>query len=287
MTNIKGLDNKGNTCYLNSALQILMQNKDLVNFFINTQFEDKNLITFKKFVTEYHNNDSNNLNLIQVKNIVGKKQQIFCGFQQNDSTEYILLLLDILDEAIKKEYKNDIIDQIFSLSINQIVKCKLKKCNNISITKHTHKFLKFDIPEDDNNLTLDKCYNYYKRSEKLQDDNRWYCDKCKKKRIASKKTVINKWSKNLLIHLKRFKQRGSRYIKNNQLIDIPNIWKEQYHLKGMVIHSGSLNGGHYVSVVNYNDKWILCNDSSIKKIGSSELEDYKSRAYMFYYKFIL
>ena len=55
----------------------------------------------------------------------------------------------------------------------------------------------------------------------------------------------------------------------------------------MVIHSGSLNGGHYVSVVNHNDKWILCNDLSIKEIGASELEDYKSRAYMFYYKFNL
>ena len=36
LANFKGLNNIGNTCYMNSALQLIANNQDLANYFINT-----------------------------------------------------------------------------------------------------------------------------------------------------------------------------------------------------------------------------------------------------------
>ena len=36
-----------------------------------------------------------------------------------------------------------------------------------------------------------------------------------------------------------------------------------FGLLGVVVHSGSLNGGHYYSYVKFRSGWLCCNDSSV------------------------
>ena len=131
---------------------------------------------------------------------------------------------------------------------------------------------------------LNECYRNYKISEKLEDDNRYFCEKCNKKRIASKRLQIETWPKNLIIVLKRFQQDGYSFSKNDNFLNIPVNWRHNYKLKGGVIHSGRLGGGHYVYFGNYNDKWYLFDDSHISKIKINQLDDYKKRAYLLHYR---
>ncbi|EGR29288.1 ubiquitin carboxyl-terminal hydrolase family protein, putative [Ichthyophthirius multifiliis] len=47
----------------------------------------------------------------------------------------------------------------------------------------------------------------------------------------------------------------------------------QYKLKGVTVHSGTAEGGHYYSYVNYkDDKWIEMNDSKIKEFDALNIE---------------
>jgi ubiquitin C-terminal hydrolase len=55
-----------------------------------------------------------------------------------------------------------------------------------------------------------------------------------------------------------------------------------YELYGIVHHSGSLTGGHYVSEVKTGDgRWYLCNDSSITQIQLPR--EWSTSAYVLFY----
>jgi ubiquitin C-terminal hydrolase len=265
-TNYKSFNNIGNTCYLNSGLQMIIHNKD----FCKSIISNNNDIEIKQFIIDYYNNISNApMNPICFKNLVAKKNKEFSGFKQNDSFEFIIYLLDNLI------YNKN----IYQITTNISIKCKIKNCLNINKHEENNLFLILDINKDTTHL--DDAYRSFKMREKLIGDNLYYCDKCKTKRIASKRTEIIKWPKHLIIILKRFDYNNQ---KNNKNIIIPLFWRHGYKLKGIVFHSGSLFGGHYIYIGLYNNKWLIMNDDYIKEITIDQLDNYKNVGYIFYYE---
>jgi len=282
--NYVGLQNLGNTCYMNAALQIILNNNELVDYFINRNFQHQDLHNFRDFIIKYKSSTRCFAPLIP-KKMVGEKYKLFGGFLQNDSHEFMILLFDILEEAMKKEYEvkhNNEIANLYDHRIMSTLKCKLKGCNFISTTKSFNRFLSLEIP-DKKNLELDDCYREFKAKEKLEDDERWFCEKCEKKRIASKKLNIESWSKHLIIQLKRFKCGPRSITKNNNLINVPLIWRHNYSLSGFIIHSGGPRGGHYISVAQINSKWILFDDATASEISIKQVNKLASHAYILYY----
>jgi ubiquitin C-terminal hydrolase len=281
---MKGFHNIGNTCYLNSGLQMLIQNKNLCHLIIKYSDQSNILKTIGNFINDYHNGYNNVLIPQDIKRIVEQRQEMFIGFRQHDSAEFVVFLLDIIDEEIKKiDSKLLGVDLIFGLESNVRIKCKLKVCLNISNHIEKNNYLLLDINND--TKTLDDCYRLSKSSEILEDSNMYYCENCKAKTIASKRTKIVKWPDNLIIWLKRFKQSGMRLDKIDNQIEVPLMWRHNMKLQGFVIHSGGLHGGHYIYVGLVNDKWYLFNDSSVSEIqNEAQLNNYLSTAYLIYYK---
>jgi ubiquitin C-terminal hydrolase len=283
LNNCVGLYNMGNTCYMNSAIQILVNNNSLSKFFIENDFDDDNLIKFKKFVTQYKS-ASDSFPPTGVKDIVGEKHGMFGGFLQNDSHEFIVLLLDVLEEALKAEKKDNIIERLYDYKLSSTLKCKIKKCCYTSVNTSMNRFLTLEIPESSGDLDLDDCYRDYKSREKLEQEERWYCENCKKKRIASKRLNIEEWPRHLLIQLNRFIVRPPKIMKNNKTINVPIEWRHNYFLKGFVIHSGGPGGGHYISVAQVNNKWYLFDDTRKNEIDDKQVEKLASCAYLLYYE---
>jgi ubiquitin C-terminal hydrolase len=62
----------------------------------------------------------------------------------------------------------------------------------------------------------------------------------------------------------------------------------KYSLKGVVVHWGTLEHGHYVSVVQRrcpsegSDKWYFCNDKVISECGEKVVMS--QEAYMLFYE---
>jgi ubiquitin C-terminal hydrolase len=279
---MNGLMNIGNTCYLNSGLQMLIHIEDLCNLILEYSDRSSILKVISNFINEYHNGN-NVLIPRDIKSIVEQRQHMFMGFRQHDSAEFIVFLLVIIDEEIKKISKesNGIVP-IFSLESNVRVKCKLKACLNINEHIEKNNFLLLDINND--SKTLDDCYRLSKSSEILEESN-YNCDKCKNKTIASKRSTVINWPNNLIVWLKRFKQKGMRVDKMDNMLEIPLEWRHNMKLQGFVIHSGGLHGGHYIYVGLVNNKWYLFNDSSVSEIQyQQQLSNYLNCAYLLYYK---
>jgi ubiquitin C-terminal hydrolase len=273
--NYKGFYNLGNTCYLNSGLQLIINNKELCNNILLLSENNDFLLMLSQFIKNYYNNNSNIiLNPSFIKEIVANKNNEFIGFKQNDSFEFIIYFLDYIFENFK-------INKLYQITTNIKIKCKLLTCLNINEHQEYNNYLILDIL--DNFKDLDDCYRNYKQREKLMNDNSYYCEKCNDKRIASKRINITHWPNYLIIIFKRFTNNG-RIQKNNNKIDVPLIWRHDYHLKGIVSHSGSLFGGHYIYIGNHNNKWIIFNDDHTSEINNEQLDNYKNNGYIYYFQ---
>ena len=130
-----------------------------------------------------------------------------------------------------------------------------------------------------------QCRKNLKDSVKLKGEDAWKCPKCNEALVASKRFYFDSWSDYLIIGLKRFYYKGTRYVKNSNPVEIPLEWRQAYKLKGAIIHSGSLHGGHYICVGQKDNNWYVFNDSSVSKITSQRvLTNYLQNSYFILYQ---
>ena len=281
---MKGFANIGNTCYLNAGLQMLIQNKDFCDIILYYAKNSQILTIIADLINDYYNTTNNTIIPIKMKQMLDQQCEIFTGNDQQDSTEFIIYLLDIIDNEIKKIDSNSkSIGAIFGIRINIRVKCKLLTCLNESNNTENNNVLLLDI--NPNIKTLDEAYRLFRQSEKLDMDNAYFCEKCNDLRIASKKNEIKTWPYYLFIYFKRYSCINNRIIKNNQPIQINIEWRN-YSLQGAILHYGGLDGGHYVYVGKQeNNKWYLFDDSSYSEIiTETELIKHLMNAYWLCYK---
>lgn len=250
MPGLCGLENLGNTCYMNSVLQCLSANKELREYYISKTFlknlKDDNIkelsIEYYKLLNTLWSNDNGYISPNQFHRLIiilsmkiGNREFMFG--QQCDAHEFLSFLLDNLHNSVKKEViakikgtiKNDL-DKMalesmkcwksyYEKEYSQIVKlftgqyCSIVNCNNDDI-KDSYNYDPFNTlcleVPNKNNITLYDCFDQFTSFEKLTD----FKDDGNK---YFRKIKIFNLPKYLIISFKRFK--GNRKISN--FIDFP------------------------------------------------------------------
>jgi len=288
--NICGLNNIGNTCFMNSALQLLVSCTVLTKFILNKNFISPKINCYKKFLMDYFTNKI--ITPLTIKNMVSDNNNIFRGCSQQDAHEFLITLLDILNEELKNEYKENpleivgismdrLVNVIFDTSISSIIYCD--KTSEKSKTKIGEKILSFALPKNKNNLNLSDCIEDFCSIERLHGDTQWYNEKDKKYYDAYKRLYIKSYPKYLIIHLKRFDYTKNAS-KNNSKVEMNykiQLKKDNYILRSIIFHMGGVGGGHYISLISNGDEWYLCNDSSVSKINN--INNYIQKGYIYLY----
>ena len=259
---MNGLINIGNTCYMNSVLQLLFNSDG----FKNTIKKSKSS-KIKVLYNLFEQSKTKCVAEIEFKKIIGEYYNIFKNNYQHDSFEFLIYLFELVNNECNNRLKN-----IFEIKTNVNIKCKMRSCLNERDHKEYNYYLILPLTND-----LSESYRQYKTIIKFTDNNKIECDKCNNKTPSRKLISTEQWPNEIIIILKRF----DNYRKLNNDIFIPINWRHNYRLIGGIIHIGSLDNGHYIYFGYRNNKWYLYNDSKVSIINN--LEALLKQSYILHY----
>ena len=154
-----GIQNIGNTCYMASMLQCLNSTQVLTDIFLKDDFKldlnkdnvlghgGKIALSYAKLIRDIHSNLYSIVVPDEFKQMIGEFQNQFCGSQQQDSQEFMMVLLDGLHEDLNRIKKKPFVTKIES---------KGRPDNIIAIESWRRYLLRND------SIILDKCFGLLK-----------------------------------------------------------------------------------------------------------------------------
>ena len=183
--------------------------------------------------------------------------------------------------------KSDLIKKTFRGTIaNQVI----GTCEHVS--EREEAFIALSLTVKDKRSVMQSLQSVIK-GDVLEGDNAYFCEKCGKKVNAVKRMSVKTLPPQLILVLKRFEYDFDlrAKVKINDFCEFPSVLDmmpytqkgqegstetELYNLKGVVIHQGNADSGHYYSYIKDKEQWIQFNDTLV---SFAKLDDVISEGY--------
>ena len=291
-----GLRNLGNTCYINSLLQIWFHNStfrqaiydwkeeeedqaeeegkvaaSLQRLFAKMEFTRRKFVDPREFISQLGINP---------------------GIQQ-DAQEFSKLFISLLEESLSHQRTDSVrtmVESQFRGEYTYVTTCL--NCNQQSA--RSSQFYELDLALENNN-SLQECLDDFTKVEKMTGEEKYHCDHCDSKQEATRACRLTELPPVLNLQLNRFRYdlELGRKKKINTEIDFPlELEMALYHegpstlysLAAVLLHVGQqAHHGHYVAHIKERGSWFLFNDEKVycmeKKVGPQRSQ----HAYMLVY----
>lgn len=311
------LKNLGNTCYQNAVLMPLIHTpgnfiKILNEFFYKVEKDTISYVLYK-MIKNILENRNHILNPRQLKKVVGEKNILFAGFEQNDSQEFLSFLIDSISEELGKEKlffpsrKVDIsnldkFDKLLNMKAESQYNLYLKKYYSSLVENFYGMFrskiiyndsmamknnftpfniLSLSIPKLGKNLSLNDCLKYFNRKEELDQNNLVESKMNYGKQKISKQESLWKLPNYLFIHLKRFEYND--YGKILKKDNTPVFYPEEIDFSNVIDPSSkykNLDNKYYLYALTLH-QGILTNRLSCGHYISYVKNKYNNKWYLY------
>jgi ubiquitin carboxyl-terminal hydrolase 8 len=255
---LSGLANLGNTCFVNSCVQILSHTYELNSFLKQETYRSKLKRTpgtalllewdeLRKMLWGDNCIISPGKFIKTVQKVAEiKGTDLFTGFSQNDLPEFLLFIIDCFHNALAREIKMTISGNPSNSTDNIAIQCfemiknmyskeyseiwnlfyavhvseisDLKTGESLKITPEPYFMIDLPIPSNNKSPTLIDCFNLYVEGEILDGENGWINEATKERIDIKKKIQFWSFPNILVIDLKRF---NTRLQKSQVLVTFP------------------------------------------------------------------
>ncbi|KFP66005.1 Putative ubiquitin carboxyl-terminal hydrolase 50, partial [Cariama cristata] len=236
--------------------------------------------------------------------VLGTQYPAFSKRTQQDAQEFLICVLNELQEALKKARaqlckrrcttnakasresvsETSIITQLFEGQLSYNITCL--KCQTTIDRPESFTVLSLPIPSK-TACSLQDCLECFFQQDTLTWNNQIHCSWCGTKQDAAVKATITKAPQIIIFHLKRFEWQGNRKRKlstdicfplSNPVLSpysSPLLCKDaEYSLCAVVNHFGFLDDGHYTAFCKHSatKNWYSFDDAQITQIPDSSVQ---------------
>jgi ubiquitin carboxyl-terminal hydrolase 22/27/51 len=275
----RGLVNLGNSCWLNALLQILIR---LPVFF------DRANGPLSAALADLQTQLTTNGKALEPTNFVVKLNDQFDFLdveEQQDAYEFLILFLDALrdeqggtsagltaaDLEVVQSCLSTPLDRLFGFILRNTLTCDGCKAVDLSYVRSA--VLSLFVPVGGGAVTLMDCLRlcFSDSSTNSKDDRR--CEHCHEVTdcLICPSFLPDFMPLILIVHLSRFRVGKNGYVKNNIKVALPEVMDFQedfgipvrYQLLGFVSHYGSIDAGHYTSIMRDGDFHFIFDDEEV------------------------
>ncbi len=306
-----GIVNIGNTCFMNSVLQVLFNIKPLTDALLKIESSHPVIQQYQKILNYWKNNTTNKVVKLQNFCQALYEHTHFNQHQQQDAHEFIYTILDIIHENIKypviintthdptdktikckEEWINfcqknfSVIIPTFYGQIRNTKKCQ--NCSNESLTREQICGITLDAHAQSMTNALDQ----YFMNNIIVD---YKCEKCNEVQNVVQQKVFEILPEYMIVQLNRFE--GINH-KNHDIFGFSSIMnlndyvepefrdpKIKYELCGIICHYGSMYSGHYNVIFKHADNtWYYADDEIVRKMTNVISQNVIRNAYLLIYQ---
>ena len=255
---LSGLANLGNTCFLNSCMQVISHTYELNNFLeletfkkrLKNKWDSALLIEWDELrkILWKENCIVSPVKFVKTVQKLAqiKDKDLFTGYEQNDLPEFLIFIVDCFHNALSREVNMNIqgtpendrdkiallcfekIKQMYSKDYSeiwnifygiQVSQLKEGETNKImSMTPEPFFIINLPIPQNNKSPSLLDCFDLYVEGEILDGDNSVLNESTGKKVAAQKNLTFWSLPTILVIDIKRYNFSNR---KNQILVDFP------------------------------------------------------------------